>query len=260
MNRLYHQLVFGPVHSRRLGKSLGINIVLPQHKFCNFNCIYCECGLSDVSVPDKFAFPTVTEMAQILEERLSFLKKKGESIDSITFSGNGEPTLHPDFLEIVKAVKRIRQIYYPEAKISVLSNSTMLHKSEVKEALSLIENPILKLDAPTPELFYEINQPSSGIDFKSIVHHLKSLTFPFYLQTIFLEYQKENGVVIKNYDTHILEKWFTLIDKFFLKGWMIYPVDRPTPYLGIRKLTPDEMGQIYQFLATQIQVPIMINY
>lgn len=260
MNNPFHQLIFGPIHSRRLGKSLGINVVLPEKKFCNFNCIYCECGLTETFSGDKVTFPHVNILEQKLSEKLSALRHRGERIDSITFSGNGEPTLHPEFLSIVHVVIRLRNTFYPEAKISVLSNSTMLHKKDVVEALSLIENPILKLDAPTPELFYQINQPAHGISFENLVLSLQNLHFPYFLQTIFLEQRRDDGTLLRNFDESTLEKWVLLIEKFNLKGWMIYPVDRPTPYGGIRKLTPAEMGQIYQFLSTRLRVPIMISY
>lgn len=259
MSNLFHQLVFGPIRSRRLGLSLGINVVLPEQKYCNFNCVYCECGWTS-SPNAKIHFPSVRDLASGLEAKLIELKQAGEQLDSITFSGNGEPTLHPNFLDIVKVVLDLRATYFPSAKVSVLSNATMLHKPSVLEALQLVDNPILKLDAPNAELFSIINQPSQGITFEHVVAGLETFPLPFYLQTIFLEIKLENGKVYSNYNEATLQQWLEIIPRFKLRGWMIYPLDRPAPHPGVRKLSVEEMNGIKNFFAKQLTIPLFVSY
>jgi wyosine [tRNA(Phe)-imidazoG37] synthetase (radical SAM superfamily) len=259
MNNIFHQLIFGPIRSRRLGSSLGINAVLPDQKYCNFNCVYCECGWSE-KIKEKVHFPTVKEIAVALEAKLTELKQAGEQLNSITFSGNGEPTLHPYFKDIVKEVILLRDSFFPEAKISVLSNATMLTKETIREALLLVDNPILKLDAPIPELVSVINQPSLGITFEQILTGLQSFPVPFYLQTIFLEMVTDEGKIYNNFDEKILEKWLDLLPTFNLKGWMIYPLDRPAPHRGVRKLSPEKMNFIKDYFTKRISIPILVSY
>ena len=259
MNNIFHQLIFGPIRSRRLGLSLGINAVIPDRKYCNFNCVYCECGWTE-KLKEQIRFPSVQEIEIALEAKLKELKQAKEQLNSITFSGNGEPTLHPAFKDIVEAVILLRDRFFPEAKISVLSNATMLTKELVKEALTLVDNPILKLDAPIPELVSVINQPALGITFEQILTGLQSFPVPFYLQTIFLEMTTEDGKIYNNFDEKVLEKWLDILPTFNLKGWMIYPLDRPAPHRGVRKLSPEEMNFIKDYFAKRISIPILVSY
>jgi wyosine [tRNA(Phe)-imidazoG37] synthetase (radical SAM superfamily) len=154
----FDEIVFGPIRSRRLGSSLGVNVLPTKGKLCNFDCIYCECGWNKDGISDK-RFPSLAEVENALEAKLSELSKSGTEVDSITFSGNGEPTVNPDFAAIVDVTVRLRDKYYPSAKISVLSNATMISRKEIFEALKKVDNPILKIDASSDELVAKINKP-----------------------------------------------------------------------------------------------------
>ena len=166
------ETVFGPIFSRRLGSSLGINL-LPEHgKLCNFDCIYCECGWNRDGRGDT-QLPTATKVRTDLERMLQRLSKEGTPVDSITFSGDGEPTLNPEFPLIIDDTLHLRDRYYPSAKVSVLSNATRVHIPEIFNALRRVDNPIMKLDAPTNELAEKINIPAPGYDVKRVIESLK---------------------------------------------------------------------------------------
>ena len=142
---IYPSPIFGPVHSRRLGVSLGINLLPEDGKFCTFDCIYCECGFNEDHRPQK-KLPTREQVREALEARLIDMRQNGPKPDVLTFAGNGEPTTHPHFARIIEDTLALRDIYFPQAKVSVLSNSTFIHKPEVFDALNKIDNNILKLD------------------------------------------------------------------------------------------------------------------
>ena len=158
---LREETVFGPIFSRRLGSSLGINLLPEKGKICNFDCIYCECGWNRDGRDDT-VLPTAAKVRNDLERMLVKLQKEGTPVDSITFSGDGEPTLNPEFPQIIDDTLRLRDLYYPQAKVSVLSNATRVHLPEVFAALRKVDNPIMKIDAPTNELVAKINNPASS--------------------------------------------------------------------------------------------------
>ena len=180
------KIVFGPIHSRRLGSSLGINLLPENGKICNFDCIYCECGWNRDGREDK-VLPTARKLRDALQAKLEECRKEGIRIDSITFSGDGEPTINPDFPEIIDITLELRDRYYPEAVVSVLSNATMIGKEAVFEALRKVDNPILKLDAPTDGLVALINQPQGAYHVAEVVENLKRFEGNFVLQTMFLK-------------------------------------------------------------------------
>ena len=166
------ETVFGPIFSRRLGSSLGINLLPEKGKICNFDCIYCECGWNRDGRNDT-VLPSALKVRTDLERMLVRLVKEGTPVDSITFSGDGEPTLNPEFPQIIDDTLRLRAQYYPSAKVSVLSNATRVHISEVFNALQRVDNPIMKLDAPTNELVAKINMPAPGYDVQRVIEALK---------------------------------------------------------------------------------------
>ena len=161
---IYPSPIFGPIHSRRLGVSLGINLLPPDGKVCTFDCIYCECGFNADHRP-KSKLPTHAEVIAALEKRLQDMKANGPSPDVLTFAGNGEPTSHPEFAAIMRDVIRLRNEYFPEAKVSVLSNSTFIHRPGVRDALMSVDNNILKLDTIDPIYINKVDRP----DRKSVV-------------------------------------------------------------------------------------------
>lgn len=231
----FDDIVFGPISSRRLGVSLGVNVLPAQGKLCNFDCIYCECGWNRDGVSDG-RFPVASEVAQALEEKLSELSRSGERVDSITFSGNGEPTLNPDFPEIVETTIKLRDRFYPSSKISVLSNATMLGHEPVYEALRKVDNPILKLDAPVNDLADLINRPQGVYRLEKVVESLMRFDGNFILQTMFLRspyFDVEQG--------DFLEEWRNIVRKVMPREIMVYTIDRDTPDKSLGKYGVEEM-------------------
>ncbi len=245
------EIVFGPIHSRRLGSSLGIN-VLPEHgKLCNFDCIYCECGWNRDGRGDTH-LPVAGDLRAALEARLSACSRDGIGIDSITFSGDGEPTLNPDFPEMVDITLELRDRFFPEAKVSVLSNATMVHKDAVFEALRKVDNPILKIDAPTTALARVINRPAGGYRVERIVEALKRFEGDFVLQTMFL---KCDG--FDSSSPEFLQGWMDIVRTLRPREVMVYTIDRETPQKGLIRFSPDEMRRLVQPLideGVQIQI------
>ena len=238
----FDDIVFGPVVSRRLGSSLGVNILPSKGKLCNFDCVYCECGWNKDGVAEK-RFPTLKEVEPALEDKLKTLRSDGTAVDSITFSGNGEPTLNPDFPEIIDAVIRLRNEYFPSAKVSVLSNATMLDKEPVFAALKKVDNPILKIDASSDSLIYKINKPQGSYRLDKVVDGLMKFEGDFVLQTMFMK--------SPDFDlTDTLEAWRDLVRRLKPREVMVYTIDRETPDARLQKYT---VGQMRDFVAPLLE-------
>lgn len=231
----FDDIVFGPISSRRLGSSLGVNLLPSKGKLCNFDCIYCECGWNKDGRGDS-QFPSLENVKNALSKRISELSAEGTPVDSITFSGNGEPTLHPDFPEIVDTVLELRDRYYPMAKVSVLSNATMLGREQVRQALMKIDNPILKIDASDNRLIGLINKPVGTYDLNKVVEWLKEFNGDFVLQTMFLRSPEfdlsEEGQ---------LAAWMDIVREINPREIMVYTIDRETPDKSLGKYTIEEM-------------------
>lgn len=239
------ETVFGPIRSRRLGSSLGINLLPTRGKICNFDCIYCECGWNKDGTGDK-VLPDASQVRAALEEKLSSLMLDEVSIDSITFSGDGEPTINPEFARIIDDTLTLRDIYYPNAKVSVLSNATRVNRLEILEALKKVDNPIMKIDAPTNELVGRINHPAPGYDVRRVVEALKGFEGNFILQTMFLK--------SKDFDSsskEVLEGWMDIVRELKPREIMVYTIDRPTPETGLRAFTPAEMKALVKPLLDE---------
>lgn len=232
------KIVFGPIKSRRLGSSLGINVLPEKGKLCNFDCIYCECGWNSDGRDDK-RIPSSSDLATALEEKLKICRNSAVPIDSITFSGDGEPTLNPQFPEMVDVTLALRDKYFPDAAVSVLSNATMLGKREVFDALRKVDNPILKIDAPTTELACLINHPSQGYNVESVVACLERFDGDFVLQTMFLKSEDFDSS-----DQEQLDAWMDIVRKVHPREIMVYTIDRETPQKGLVKFTADEMKKL----------------
>ena len=235
---LFNEIAYGPIHSRRLGTSLGMELMPLEHKLCTFNCVYCECGWNEpVSHPK---LPTREEVCAALEARL----QEGLDLDVITFSGNGEPTLHPDFLGIIEDTCALRDQYCPKAKVSVLSNSTQLGRPEVVKALQLCDNRILKLDAGTDTMMRRIDLPENEqLTVETITGWLQQFDGDFTLQTCFLR-GEHNGQIIDNTTPEELSAWYEAVDRLHPKQIMIYDIDRKTPEEHLSKIPRDEMERI----------------
>lgn len=236
---LFDTIVYGPISSRRLGVSLGINLMPTTAKLCTFDCVYCECGWNQaVSHP---TLPTREEVREALARQLTSMN---DSLDVITFSGNGEPTLHPDFLGIIQDTCALRDMYCPTAKISVLSNSTQLGRSEVVEALLLCDNRILKLDSAIDATMRLIDQPvNPQLTVEQICQWLSYFEGDFTLQTCFLRGEYE-GQVIDNTTPAELAAWYAVIERLRPKQVMIYVIDRATPLQTLSKVPAVEMEAI----------------
>lgn len=229
------EVVFGPIHSRRLGSSLGINLLPEKGKICTFDCIYCECGWNKDGRNDT-QLPLAEKVRKALENKLQQCMAVHYPIDSITFSGDGEPTINPEFPQIIDDTIRLRNQYYPNSKITVLSNATMVHKPEVFNALRLVDNPTMKIDAPTNELIEKINHPAPGYDIHRVVEALKRFKGDFILQTMFLK--------SKDFDSsspEVLNGWMDIVRMLKPREIMVYTIDRPTPEEGLQKFTVEEM-------------------
>ena len=229
------ETVFGPIFSRRLGSSLGINLLPVNGKICTFDCIYCECGWNKDGRGDT-RLPKAEEVREALEAKLKVLTKDGIPVDSITFSGDGESTINPDFPRIIDDTLRLRDRYYPKAKVSVLSNATQVHRPEIFAALRKVDNPIMKIDAPTNALVEKINKPVPGYDVNRVVEALKQFNGDFILQTMFLK--------SKDFDSsspEVLNGWMDIVRLLMPREVMAYTIDRPTPEEGLQKFTVEEM-------------------
>jgi len=248
---LFGSIVYGPIHSRRLGTSLGIELMPLEHKLCTFNCVYCECGWnSPISRPK---LPTRAEVRETLEKKL----KEGLALDVITFSGNGEPTLHPDFLGIIEDTCALRDQYCPNAKVSVLSNSTQLGRPDVVKALRLCDNRILKLDSGTDMMMRRIDLPvNEQLTVQTIMGWLQQFEGDFTLQTCFLR-GEHDGQVIDNTTPEELEAWYKAVEVLRPKQIMIYVIDRKTPEENLSKISREEMASIAApLLAKGVDVSI----
>lgn len=268
------ETVFGPIFSRRLGSSLGINLLPEKGKICNFDCIYCECGWNRDGRGDT-VLPTAEKVRTDLERMLKKLAAEGTPVDSITFSGDGEPTLNPEFPQIIDDTLRLRDQYYPQAKVSVLSNATRVHLPEVFDALRRVDNPIMKIDAPTNELVAKINMPAPGYDIARVVEALKRFEGNFVLQTCMLrtesgERRVENGgrrvesgergaeLVFDSSSPEVVGPMMDIVRLLKPREWMVYTIDRATPMQGLQKFSPQEMKSLVQPIIdegiTQVQI------
>ncbi|MBR5326688.1 MAG: radical SAM protein [Prevotella sp.] len=239
---IYPSPIFGPVHSRRLGISLGINLMPADGKVCSFDCIYCECGLNGDHRP-KLPRPTREEVAQKLEEKLQQMKAEGQLPDVLTFAGNGEPTCHPHFAEIIGDTIRLRDQYCPKAKVSVLSNSTMIHRQQVHDALMLVDNNILKLDTVDPIYINKVDRPQSTYDVDKIIERLKAFNGHVIIQTMFMQGSASDESV-DNTGEEYVAPWLEAVKEIAPQQVMIYTIDRETPTQGLLKATHEQLDAI----------------
>lgn len=239
---LFGDIAYGPIHSRRLGVSLGMEIMPLEHKLCTFNCVYCECGWNERV--DHPRLPSREAVRTALETKLQALRAEQTSLDVITFSGNGEPTLHPDFKGIIEDTCALRDRYYPTAKVSVLSNSTQLGRQEVVDALRLCDNRILKLDAATDEMMRRIDLPvNEALDVSTLIKWLQQFNGDFILQTCFLR-GEHDGKRIDNTTQEELDAWYRAVEQLRPQQIMIYVIDRKTPEEHLEKISREQMESI----------------
>lgn len=238
--------IFGPVHSRRLGVSLGVNLLPADGKVCSFDCIYCECGYNADHRTSQ-PLPTREEVRMALEEKLKEMQANGPAPDVFTFAGNGEPTAHPHFPEIIEDTLALRDRYFPKAKVSVLSNSTFINRPAVFDALDTVDNNILKLDTVDEEYIRLLDRPNGRYSVKSIIEKMKEFKGNCIIQTMFLKGSYQGKDVDNTQDKYVLP-WLEAVKEIAPRQVMIYTIDRETPDQDLQKATPDELDRIVDLI------------
>jgi wyosine [tRNA(Phe)-imidazoG37] synthetase (radical SAM superfamily) len=255
---LFDQTIFGPINSRRLGISLGINLLPNDSKLCSFNCIYCECGWNPEKGTVKAILPTQNKVKSMLRKKLTEMKNEGELPDVITFAGNGEPTMHPDFAAIIDDTLIIRDELCPGAKIAVLSNSTMLHKPKVVEALKKIDDNILKLDSGFAETIRLLDQPIGKFDLQSVINNINKFEGKSIIQTMFIRGNFE-GSEIDNTTEEELKAWIEVLHQIRPRLVMFYTIARDTPANDLRKVSTEELETIAERVIKETGLEVQVS-
>ncbi len=251
---IYPSPIYGPVHSRRLGLSLGINLMPPDGKICTFDCLYCECGFN-AERRTRSPHPSREVVAEALERQLIAMHNEGQHPDVLTFAGNGEPTSNPHFAEIIDDTIRLRNRWCPEAKISVLSNSTFIGRQDIREALMKVDNNILKLDTVDNEYIRRVDRPTQpSYDVKKIIEHLKWFNGHVIIQTLFMK-----GDGTDNTSEQYIAPWLEALRDIKPQSVMIYTIDRETPDQKLQKATPEELDAIRNRVIA-IGIPCTASY
>ena len=234
--------VFGPVKSRRLGKSLGVNLLPVDGKLCSFDCVYCECGLNAAHRP-RLSMPTREEVREALEKRLAAMRDADDLPDAITYAGNGEPTSHPQFLDIVRDTRALRDAYCPQAKICLLTNDTHLNREDVFEAVKLIDRPCLKLDAVDAVYVRFVNRPNTPYDVNDVIERMKAFQGRCIIQTMFMQGEFE-GQSVDNTTDDFVNPWLEAIVQIKPEGVDVYTIARDTPVAGLKKAPDEKLAEI----------------
>ena len=253
---LFHSTIYGPIHSRRLGMSLGINLMPNDGKICSFDCLYCEAGFN-AQGPGKDGVPSRDAVKKQLRHKLMEMKQAGQTLDVITFSGNGEPTLHPEFKKVVEDVLRLRTEFFPDAKVSVLSNSTMAGKPDVVQALLKVDNNILKLDSAMPHTFRVLNRPPSPNCLpEGVIADLKRFSGNCIVQTIMIRGEYD-GERFDNTTDVELDALLSAYLEIRPREVMLYSIDRKTPAENLVKVSKEELERIAEhFRSAGIKVQV----
>ncbi len=257
MTVIYPSPIFGPVHSRRLGVSLGINLLPADGKLCSFDCIYCECGFNADHRP-KLPMPTREEVREALKAKLKDMQADGPAPDVLTFAGNGEPTLHPHFPEIIVDTLELRDKYFPQAKVSVLSNATMITKPEIRMALAKVDNNILKLDTIDMDYIYLTDRPVGKYSVEDIIGNMQTFEGNCIVQTMFMKGTYEGKDVNNTTDDYVIP-WLEQVKEIAPRQVMIYTIDRETPAHGLMKATHEELDRIGELLR-EAGIPCSVSY
>ncbi len=246
---LFTDIIYGPIRSRRLGISLGVNLLPLHSKLCNFDCIYCECGWNEDNRAERPRFNAREDIRTALEATLSQMQREEQLPDVITFAGNGEPTIHPEFEGIIDDTIALRDKYAPQAKVSVLSNATQLHREDVCRALRRVDNPILKLDSAFDATAQLINKPCGDYSVERVVEHLAKFEGEFILQTMFLR-GEYNGTHIDNTTEREFLAWAAVVEHLRPRSVMVYSIDRATPCKTLQKVEREELDKIAERIRT----------
>jgi wyosine [tRNA(Phe)-imidazoG37] synthetase (radical SAM superfamily) len=252
---LFDKIIFGPVRSRRLGVSLGVNLLPVDAKICSFDCIYCECGFN--TTMQESPLPTREQVYATLEAKLREMVATNELPDVITFAGNGEPTLHAQFKDIIDDTIALRDRYCPEAKVSVLSNSTRMHKPAIFRALQRVDNNILKFDSAIDKTVQRLDRPSGkqfSVEWQ--LEQFRKFNGNLIIQTLFLRGKLADGI-IDNTTEEEVSAWLEALQIIRPKQVMIYSIDRETPTKGLEKISLETLKQIAE-RAKAIGLEVMV--
>lgn len=257
MTVIYPSPIFGPIHSRRLGVSLGINLMPGDGKCCSFDCIYCECGFNHDFVPHQ-PRPTREEVRKALEAQLRKMQAEGPSPDVLTFAGNGEPTLHPDFASIIDDTIALRDQYFPNAKVSVLSNSTQITRQEVFDALCRVDNNMCKLDTVSTDYIKTVDRPNGHYALTDIIGRLREFGNRCIIQSMFMR-GDFHGKSVDNTSDAFVTPWLETIKSIAPKEVMVYTIDRETPAHGLKKASHEELDSIADRVRA-LGIPCIVAY
>lgn len=246
---IYPSPIFGPVKSRRLGVSLGINLLPGDGKVCTFDCLYCECGFNSQR-RTKTPLPTREEVKEALKEKLQYMANEGILPDVLTFAGNGEPTIHPHFNGIIDDTIALRDQLCPQAKVSVLTNATLITRPSVFEALKKVDNNILKLDTADCSYIKSLDRPTGEYNLGKIIEKMKEFGKQAVIQTIFLK-GVVDGVDLDNTGDDFVKPWIATVKEISPREVMIYTIARETPQEGLQKATKEELDHIVDLLQTE---------
>lgn len=247
--KLKEGVIYGPVNSRRLGKSLGMNLLPCKIKVCSFDCIYCQYGPTrrKMIIPEPGIFPPMDDILSEIERAL----KEKEGLDYITFSGNGEPTLHPSFGRIVEETVKLRDRIAPEVPTAILTNSSRLSEKEISRAVSLLNKPIAKLDTGDADTFRKINRPHPAVDFNKMLDGIRTM------KNITIQSVLFDGPV-SNSKGGNLEKLIEAMSYTEPVEVQIYTTIRPVPSASILQVPMKRLHEIASLMQKRLQVPVMV--
>ena len=255
---LFHETIFGPIRSRRLGVSLGVNLSPLDGKVCSFDCLYCEAGYN-AQGPGTTGLPSREHVAQLLEQKLRQMREQGEHPDVITFSGNGEPTLHPDFAGIIDDTLRLRDELCPNAGVSVLANSTMLHRPQVVEALMRVDNAILKLDSGVEATMRALDRPASpAFSVAGVVEQLAAMGSRIIVQTL-LTRGSHDGRAVDNTTPAEIDALIEAYRRIKPREIMLYTIDRRTPEQSLCRVPREELEAAAARIAAATGIPVQVS-
>lgn len=245
---LQSSLAYGPIRSRRLGNSLGINPLPTTYKLCSSNCVYCQYGWTTNRPAINGNMPSVTHIIEAAEAFSARMQREGAPIHSITLAGNGEPTLHPKLPEIVQALRALRDRWFPQAQVSILSDSTTVHRPRVRQALALLDARYMKLDVGDEAAFRLVNKPMGRVDWERMIEGLRTLE-GVTLQSMFITGSVDNTAPAQ------VEAWVQTVGRIQPVAVQVYTVDRPPADSGIRTVSPERLRQIAERLTQATAVP-----